>query len=83
MAVTPRCARHAAIKRWEFFFVDMYGKEVAVLARALVSPTTEQILQTIQEDDGYLNRYQSGRTADRPPANEGGNSHDACIGTTF
>jgi hypothetical protein len=28
-----------------------------VLARSIVSPTTEQIFQTMQKVDGYLNRF--------------------------
>ena len=45
------------MKGWKFFFVDIYGREVTVLARAIVSPTTKQILQTMQKVDGYLNRF--------------------------
>jgi hypothetical protein len=45
---------------------EMYGKEVALVAcSSLVSPAPKQILHTVQDVDAYLNRYQSGKGADR------------------
>ena len=43
------------MKRWKFFFVDIDGTEVTVLARAIVWSTTEQMFQTMEKVDGYLN----------------------------